>query len=234
MAAVRLLVVADETSARRALATDLIAAGFNVRSVATGEEAVLLDGGTWAPHAVVIDLSVPDVEALEVCRALRSLFAAPVLCGVDTVRSLAGARENAAERLERPVTAAAVATAVRRLINGRVNVSETLIAGELALAPDAQRATLAGQPLDVSADEFALLTRLVASAGRTVSRRQLCDALPGLGQDCDPRIVDWYLVRLMVKLAGSGSTRIARAADADGYTLVVPSCTPADQRQIAG
>lgn len=217
-----LLVGDDERTVVRTV-MGLSGRGFDVRIATKVEEAPLRIRADWAPDAIVLDLRLPILETSAIGRALRSTYAVPVIVAANPGDERLLGIDLAECCLHRPFTTEDVSTRIRAALRRGPAAHEALVAGDLVVASGTRRALLAGRPLDLSSDEFALLGRLIADTGRVVGRATLRDALPGVNRDVDSRIVDCYAVRLMVKLAGSTSLRLVRAADRDGYALLLGS-----------
>jgi DNA-binding response OmpR family regulator len=215
-----LLVGDDERTVVRTV-MGLSGRGFDVRVAAKIEEAPLRIRADWAPDAIVLDLSLPALETSAIGRALRSTYAVPVIVVAKPGDERLLGMDLAEHCLHRPFTTDEVSARIRGALRRGSAAHEALVAGDLVVASGTRRALLAGRPLALSDDEFALLGRLIADTGRVVGRAALRDALPGVNRDVDSRVVDCYLVRLMVKLSGSTSLRLVRAADRDGYALLL-------------
>jgi DNA-binding response OmpR family regulator len=213
------LLVIDDVRLLWRTALNLSGRGYGVCAISQVEEAPLRVRLDWAPDVILLDVSRPTVEVAAVCRALRSTFAVPVIAAVDSGNERLLGRDCTPHSLCRPYTADDVVRCITVATNHGAIKDDVLVAGGLMLSLWSRQAALEGVPLGLTDDEFVVLWRLVSGAGAAISRAELRDALSGLSPDFDERIVDWYVVRLMVKLEESSSLRLVRTGQYDGYAV---------------
>lgn len=219
-----LLVIEDERLLWRT-AMKLSGCGYHVCAVSRVEEAPLRVRSDWAPDVLFIDLTLPTLDVASICRALRSTYAVPIVVAVNPDSQRLLGDESARNTLPRPYTADEVVRSIAGATKQSTGKDEFLVAGGLVLSLQLRQATLDGESLKLSEDEFAVLWRLVDRAGTSISRTELRDAIVGLSPDVDERIVDCYFVRLMVKLAASSSLRLVRTEYCDGYQVQIAAPT---------
>lgn len=201
----RVLLVEDDALLGDGLRAGLGQAGFAVDWVRTGSDAVhALDAEAVA--AVVLDLGLPDLSGFEVLRRLRARGnKVPVLILTardavdDRVKGLDG---GADDYVLKPVDLAELAARLRALTRrAGGEAAPALRRGELELDAAAHRVVFRGQPVELSAREFALLHELMRSGGRVLSREQLEERLYSWGHEIESNAVEVHVHHLRRKLA---------------------------------
>ncbi|HEX5530260.1 MAG TPA: response regulator [Methylomirabilota bacterium] len=201
----RVLLVEDDALLGDGLRAGLGQAGFAVDWVRTGSDAAhALDAEAVA--AVVLDLGLPDLTGFEVLRRLRARGnKVPVL--ILTARDAVGDRVKgldggADDYVVKPVDLAELAARLRALIRrAGGEAAPALRRGELELDAAAHRVVFRGQPVELSAREFALLHELMRSGGRVLSREQLEERLYSWGHEIESNAVEVHVHHLRRKLA---------------------------------
>lgn len=201
----RVLLVEDDALLGDGLRAGLGQAGFAVDWVRTGSDAVhALDAEPVA--AVVLDLGLPDLSGFEILRRLRARGnKVPVL--ILTARDAVGDRVKgldggADDYVVKPVDLAELAARLRALIRrASGEAAPALRRGELELDAAAHRVVFRGQPVELSAREFALLHELMRSGGRVLSREQLEERLYSWGHQIESNAVEVHVHHLRRKLA---------------------------------
>jgi DNA-binding response OmpR family regulator len=168
------------------------------------------------PHAVVLDLSAPDLEPADLYqRVARAAHPAPVICVLGSDTDPYGVGES---RLTRPFSprllVAAVSEAVRRRADGEP--VDALRAGAVTLEPGSRSVRVADGPVALTATEFDLLAFLMGNAGRVFSREQLLEAVWAPGASAGTRTVDVHVAQLRAKLGPASPIRTVRGV---GYAV---------------
>jgi len=215
----RVLLVEDDPLLGDGLRAGLGQAGFAVDWVRAGSDAVhALDAEAVA--AVVLDLGLPDLSGFDVLRRLRARGnKVPVLILTardavdDRVKGLDG---GADDYVVKPVDLAELAARLRALIRrAGGEAAPALRRGQLELDAAARRVVFRGQPVELSAREFALLHELMRSGGRVLSREQLEERLYSWGHEIESNAVEVHVHHLRRKLA-PGVIRTIRGV---GYVI---------------
>jgi two-component system OmpR family response regulator len=220
---VRVLVVEDEVKMVRAIRRGLEHEGYAVDSAPDGDEGLYL--ATENDYdAIVLDVMLPGVDGLEVCRRLRSGRRwAPVLLltARDAVADrIEGLDAGADDYLVKPFAFGELLARLRALIRrGAAERPAVLRAGDLALDPAAHSVTRAGQRVDLSAREFALLEFLMRHPGEVVSRSAILDHVWDYSYDGLSNVVDVYVGYLRRKLEQPFGRTLIRTVRGVGYAL---------------
>ncbi len=216
----RVLLVEDEPDLSERVADALRGAGFAVDTAAEGTHADRL--ARSEPYdAVVLDLGLPGRDGIALLRGWReSGFALPVL--ILTARGRwaekqAGFAAGADDYVTKPFELGEVVLRVQALVRrSRGHASPEIVCGALRLDTHAGRASLAGTPLDLTAQEWRVLGYLAHHAGRVVSRSELRDHVWERDVDPDSNVIDVVIGRLRRKI---GADRI-ETLRGRGYRLV--------------
>ncbi len=219
----RVLVVEDAEKVARLLERGLVEEGFAVDVTGSGVDALWLARENEY-DAVVLDLGLPDLDGVEVCKQLRaSRRWVPILMLTardaldDRIRGLDG---GADDYLVKPFAFQELTARLRALFRrGAPPRPAVLTVGDLALDPATQTVTRGATPIDLSAKEFALLAHFMRHPDEVMSRTQLLEHAWDFAFDGDPHIVTVYIGYLRDKIDrpfGRTSLETVRAA---GYRL---------------
>jgi two-component system, OmpR family, KDP operon response regulator KdpE len=206
----RVLVCDDETQILRALRVILRDAGFEAMPASTGEEALDL-AAVSHPEAAIVDLVLPDIDGVELCRRLREWTQIPILVlsavGDEDakVRALAAGADDYVTKPfgPRELIARLQANLRRREPDEQPPVIAT---GELAIDLPARRVSLAGEAVHLTPIEFALLAQLARNRGRLLTHRDLLMAVWGPGYDHDTQLLRAHIANLRRKIEPAGRT----------------------------
>jgi len=207
------LIVDDERDLRTLVDFNLRQAGWRTAQAATGAEA-LARARALEPTVVVLDLNLPDVSGIEVCRLLRAddkTRELPILMltarGAEEDR-VAGFEVGADDYLPKPFSLRELilrVEAVSRRRRGAASAaSERLEAGRVALDLDEHRCFVDGSELVLTLQEFRLLTYLIQGRGRVRTREELLADVWNASPELETRTVDTHVKRLRDKLGAAG------------------------------
>jgi two-component system response regulator BaeR len=222
-------VVEDEPRLARLVVDYLHAAGHSTRLFDNGNE-VLPAVRQQAPQLIVLDLMLPGLDGLSICRELRRFSTVPVImvtARVEEVDRLLGLEIGADDYLCKPFSPRELVARVKAVLRRYSSPPHPAQADapDVGLVIDAEghRATLAGQPLDLTPVELRLLAALAAQPGRVWSRDQLLDRLHDDQRALSDRTVDSHIKNLRRKLeqACPGSEPI-RSIYGVGYRFELP------------
>ncbi len=201
----RILVVEDEAKIAEVLRLYLEKNGYELSVAADGHQA-LESVRRQKPDLVLLDLNLPGMDGLEVCRRLRQESSIPIIMVTarnEETDKLIGLELGADDYVTKPFSPREVVARVRAVLR-RVTSAETqpslLRVGELALDPQRHEAQLAGRLLDLTPTEFRLLQALMGNPGRVFSRLQLLEQLQGEAFEGYERTVDAHVKNLRQKI----------------------------------
>ena len=204
----RILVVDDENSISELIATSLRFVGFDVRTAATGSEALTI-AEEFKPHALILDVMLPDQNGFEVCRQLRQdghsvgvLF----LTAKDTVEDkITGLTIGGDDYVTKPFSLEELVARLRALLR-RIGITqvesddEKVRFADLELDEATHEVHRAGNMIDLSPTEFLLLRYLMINADRVVSKSQILDHVWQYDFRGDAGIVETYISYLRKKI----------------------------------
>lgn len=212
----RLLIIVDDRIQRQRLAIEADAAGFDTHFVTSSAEALAIQDGDWAPDAIVLDQLLPRSEQYTAIRKLRSAYRVPLLVASDEI----GANEAPLDRAVVMLSRGSLISEARHVRAEAEEPPKEIIVGKLTLDTTRGMASANGRSISISSEEAVALSVLMQRAGEFVNRQTLLSAMVRAHRDLDPRIIDVYIVRLMVKLENATSLRIVRSQQFDAYKLV--------------
>ncbi len=212
-----ILLVEDASDLARVIVHELEAVGYEVLHAADGLTA-LEAYERHGPDLVILDWMLPKLGGLEVLRRIRQSSAVPILMLTardEEADRVIGLEVGADDYLSKPFGMRELIARVRALLRRIERVQQILEAdrargeaaisyGPLVLDPDAYRATLDGEPLDLTRTEFELLHLLLRNPGRAFSRSYLLDTVWGETYVAGDRSVDNAILRLRRKLGEWG------------------------------
>ncbi len=201
------LVVEDETSIASFVALYLKNAGYRIQTVGTGREA-LERVASEKPDLIVLDLMLPDVDGLEVCRRVRQSSDVPILMLTardEDVDKIIGLEVGADDYLTKPFNprelVARVKSVLRRSVPERREVqSKQLKHGDLEIDAGRREVLVSGNEVQLAPKEFDLLWELLDHKGLVLTRDQLLERVWGYTFAGDTRTVDVHVRQLRRKL----------------------------------
>ena len=208
----RILLVEDDPSIREITALGLRAAGFTVTTAADGLEAL----DRWradAPDLVLLDVMLPRLDGLEVCRAIRREATTPIVmltARADTIDVVVGLESGADDYVRKPFEMPELVARVRAALRRHVHEGEAGDTGVLRLGPlriDTSGRTVEhdGREIPLTRTEFDLLAELARRPGQVFTRDLLLDRVWGYDYLGDSRLVDVAIGRLRAKVEADPS-----------------------------
>ena len=206
----RVLIVDDDPDIVRLVSYNLSHAGYDVRSATTGRAALDLVQ-KQPPDLVVLDVMLPDVDGLEVCRTLRQHAPTrriPILMLTargEEIDRVVGFELGADDYVSKPFSprelVLRVKSILRRSGTGRMDVMHV---GNIEIFPDRRQCFVKSSPVVLTAKEFDLLHELMKARGNVLTRELLMDRVWGYHGDAASRTLDTHVRRLREKLGDDG------------------------------
>jgi two-component system response regulator RegX3 len=200
------LVVEDEASFADALTVGLEREGFRVSHAADGTEA-LRRFAADAPDLILLDLMLPGLSGLDVCREIRAVSAVPIIMVTakgEEVDAVVGLEVGADDYVTKPYRLRELVARMRAVLRrAEARADEVVIAhegalrvGDVSLDPDRHEVSVRGAPVTLPLKEFELLELLLANAGRVLTRDTLIDRVWGSDYVGDTKTLDVHIKRL--------------------------------------
>ncbi|WP_030946511.1 response regulator transcription factor [Streptomyces sp. NRRL S-646] len=219
----RALLIEDDRAVREGVALALRHQGHEVATAVTGEEGLELVR-SFRPDVVVLDLMLPGMPGLDVCRALRALDQTlPIIMATargDDEDIVVGLEAGADDYVVKPVQARVLEARIRAVLRrvagtpGDAGIPKLDSYGDLTVDRAGFSVTLRGAPVALAASELRLLMTLSASPGQVFSRQQLLEAVWEHSYHADARLVDACVKRLRAKM---GEPRYIETVRGFGY-----------------
>ncbi|TAH13948.1 MAG: DNA-binding response regulator [Curvibacter sp.] len=209
-----LLMIEDDTRLATMVAEYLDQSGFAVGHCGDGLSGLAHltqpPGGT-APELVILDLMLPDIDGLEVCRRIRALPApassVPVLMLTakgDAMDRIIGLELGADDYLPKPFEPRELLARIRAILRRKGDTSapsgKVLRFGSLEIDRDARTVTVSGTPCELTSYQFDLLVTLAERAGRVLTRDQIMEAVRGRELEAFDRSIDVHMGRIRVAI----------------------------------
>jgi two-component system OmpR family response regulator len=223
-----ILVVDDDPHIRQLLVFALEKAGLATIEAGDGEAALTL-AGTHRPELMILDINMPRMDGLEVCRRVRATAETPILflsSRDDEIDRVLGIELGADDYVVKPFSPREVVARVMAILRRTGSApaaadqsGATLSHGKLMLDPEGWRAAWGDAEVPLTVSEFSLLRTLAASPGRVFSRDALIDRLHGPGFAVTDRTVDSHVRNVRAKFANAGGHDIIETRPGIGYRL---------------
>ena len=229
-APLRALVVDDEPALADVVSSYLTRDGFQVEVAHRGEDA-LAHARTLDPDVVVLDLGLPGIDGIEVCRRLRTFSDCYVIiltARADEVDKLVGLSVGADDYLTKPFSPRELVARIRAMLRRpratttphASTVAPPLVVGELAIDVAAREARVSGELVPLTRTEFDVLAALAARPGAVLSRAALIEAVWGGSWVGDEHLVDVHVLHVRQKLGDTAEQqRFVRTVRGVGYRI---------------
>ncbi len=223
-----ILIADDDPHIRQLLAFALNKAGL--ASIEAGDgEAALAIATEQAPDLIVLDINMPRMDGIELCRRLRATSDVPILflsSRDDEIDRVLGIELGADDYVVKPFSPREVVArvmAILRRVGTRPPAVESAAAplthGQLRLDPDGWQASWAGAPVALTVTEFGILRTLAAMPSKVFSRDAIIDRLHGPGFAITDRTIDSHIRNLRAKFASVGGGDVVETRAGVGYRL---------------
>jgi len=221
-ASAEILIVEDEVDITEILVVNFEREGYRVRTAADGLEA-LSEIKRELPDLVLLDIMLPGIDGLEVCRRLkaaedtRELPIVVISARGEEIDRVVGLELGVDDYIAKPFSPREAVLRVGAVLRrGRFRAAVFSVGG-IEIDPEAHRATIDGVEIHLTATEFRLLHYLIKKPGRVRSRERLLEKVWGYNEDVDSRTIDTHIRRLRAKL-GNEADRIETVVGV-GYRL---------------
>ena len=223
----KILVVDDDAHIREVLSFALGKAGMETREAADGEAALTMVERE-PPDLVVLDINMPRMDGLEVCRRLRATGDLPILflsSRDDEIDRVVGLELGADDYVVKPFSPREVVARVGAILKRGARGLEqagpkgALVHNRLRLDPDAWEAHWAGAQVPVTVTEFQLLLLLASLPSKVFSRDAIIDRLHGPGFAITDRTIDSHIRNLRHKFAEAGASDLIETRPGVGYRI---------------
>ncbi|MGH2965501.1 MAG: response regulator transcription factor [Solirubrobacterales bacterium] len=221
----RVLVVEDDAEIADVLRRTLRQEGHEVRSAADGV-AALEAAEDFVPDLVILDLGLPKLDGVEVCRRLRAESDAPILiltARTQTDDRVEGLDSGADDYLVKPFERKELLARMRALMRRRPpRGTASLAVGDLRLNPDTRDVYRGDRQIDLTNREFELLEYLMRNERLVISRERLLEEVWGYDPMALTNTIDVFISNLRRKLEASGEPRILHTKRGAGYVIRAP------------
>ncbi|MBY8821215.1 response regulator transcription factor [Sphingomonas colocasiae] len=222
-----ILIVDDDPHIRDVLSFALGKAGMETREAGDGEEA-LAAVEKWNPDLVILDINMPRLDGIEVCRRLRATGDVPVLflsSRDDEIDRVVGLELGADDYVVKPFSPREIVARVNAILKrgGRALAAAgpqaQVVHNRLSLDPEGWEARWAGEPVELTATEFQLLLLLASLPSKVFSRDAIIDRLHGPGFAVTDRTIDSHIRNLRGKFVGLGAGDLIETRPGIGYRI---------------
>jgi len=218
----RVLVVEDDEDIADVLRRSLRNEGYDVRTSADGIDALDVAAG-FVPDVVVLDLGLPRLDGIEVCRRLRADSDVPILmltARSETEDRVGGLDSGADDYLVKPFERKELLARIRALLRRRPpRGSASIEIADLTLNPDTREVRRGDREIELTNREFELLEHLMRNQRLVVSRERLLDEVWGYDPTAATNTIDVFISNLRRKLEEGGEPRLLHTKRGAGYVL---------------
>ena len=219
----KILIVEDEAKIARFVTLELEHEGYEVKSACDGRSGLQLCLD-WKPDLMILDLMLPELSGIEVCRRLRQQSDVPIIMLTakdDVSDKVMGLDMGADDYMTKPFAIeellARIRVALKRHSSEREGGARVLEEGPLRLERDSRELSWNGQNVPLTKKEFDLLEYLMLNRGVAVSRSELLDKVWGYSYAGDTNVVDVYIRYLRCKLDDPFHVKLIHTVRGVGY-----------------
>jgi DNA-binding response OmpR family regulator len=219
----RILFVEDEAPLRNFVDQGLTEAGYAVDAFADGEDAWL--AASVVPYdAAILDVNLPGIDGFEICRRIRSQAdqGPPILflTARDAITDrVTGLDLGAEDYLVKPFAFAELLARVRSLLRRSPGTAPLLSVADVVLNPMARTVTRSGQPVKLSAKEFAILEYLMRNAGHVVSKAMIAEHVWNFSLEAESNFIEVHIYTLRKKIDAPPHVPLIHTLRGVGYRI---------------
>ncbi|WP_341862756.1 response regulator [Gymnodinialimonas sp. 57CJ19] len=206
----QILIIDDDPNIKDVIGFAVEAAGFSPSYASDGAEG-LAKAQSGAFDLVVLDIGLPEMDGLEVCKALRRTSEVPILfltARDDEIDRVLGMEIGGDDYVTKPFSPRELVARIKAILKRTARVAPAAVApltrGALTLDAERHQSRIAGQDVPLTTSEFALLTALMRRPDHVVSRAQLVDEVYGANIHVSDRTIDSHIRNLRAKLKEAG------------------------------
>lgn len=219
----RILLIEDEKKLSQTIKAGLVEAGFAVDQAFDGEEGLYL-AETETYDCIILDIMLPKLDGLTVCRNIRKKsITTPLLILTAKERlddKVAGLDAGADDYLTKPFEFAELRSRIHALLRRSHNhVQGTIRIGDLSLDPSGHTVTQDGNPVPLTAKEFAILEFLARHKDETVTRTQILEHTWDYNFDSMSNVIDVFIAAIRKKIDKPGQPRLIHTIRGVGFKL---------------
>jgi len=221
---VKILVVDDERAVRESLRRALELEGYEIELAEDGAGALAVLENGDDPDAMILDVLMPGIDGLEVCRRLRSSGSRlPVLmltARVEVENRVAGLDAGADDYVTKPFALEELLARVRALLRrAHEDQSDKLVFADLELDPGTREVRRGGEPIDLTRTEFSLLELFMRNPRQVLTRSVIFERVWGYDFGFGSNSLDVYIGYLRRKTEAGGMSRLIQTVRGVGYAL---------------
>ena len=217
----RILVIEDEADIAQFIKRGLLYKGYEVDIALSGEQALSI-ALEHPPDVAILDLMLPDMQGIEVCRRLRAASDVPIimLTARDAVSDkVEGFEAGADDYLTKPFAFDELLARVRAMLRRRSPSEEVIKVGDLIIRLASREVTRGGRNIELTKREYDLLELLARNAGRVVNKEVIFEKVWGFSYEPESDAIKVYGRYLRKKLNAPGQPDLIRAVRGVGYML---------------
>jgi two-component system response regulator MtrA len=221
----RVLVVDDDASLAEMLTIVLEGEGLTTAVCRSGDR-VMAAFTQFKPDIVLLDLMLPGLDGMSVCRQIREKSEVPIImltAKSDTPDVVAGLEAGADDYITKPFKNTELVARLRARLRRTDQLAETLVFGDIVLDPAGHTVTRKGEPLELTPLEFDLLACLLGDPGQVFSRESLLQKVWGYHHPGDTKLVNVHMTRLRSKIEDDAENpEVIRTVRGVGYQAIRP------------
>lgn len=222
----RVLVVDDDASLAEMLTIVLEGEGLTAAVCRSGDR-VMAAFAQFKPDVVLLDLMLPGLDGMSVCRQIREKSAVPIImltAKSDTPDVVAGLEAGADDYITKPFKNTELVARVRARLRRSDQLVEPLVFGDIVLDPTGHTVTRKGEPLELTPLEFDLLACLLGDPSQVFTRETLLQKVWGYHHPGDTKLVNVHMTRLRSKIEDDAENpQIIRTVRGVGYQAITPA-----------